>query len=192
MIAIPTTAGTGSEAGGSSVISCPKTHRKIIIWGEALIPSKVLADPNLTLSLPPHITAATGIDALTHNLEAFLAKGFHPLCDAIALRGIKFAHASLQKAVDDPDCIQARSDMLMSSMMGAIAFQKGLGITHSCAHALSIHHDLHHGLANGLMLEACMRFNHDHVPNRFTEISEILHMQNSDELLNWFGELPQN
>ena len=189
-LAIPTTAGTGSEVGGSSVISCPKTHRKIIIWGEALLPKKVIADPELTLSLPPNLTAATGIDALTHNLEAFLAKGFHPLCDAIALQGIQLAYEHLEKAVDEPTNLESRSNMLMSSMMGAIAFQKGLGVTHSCAHALSTHFDLHHGLANGLMLNVCMKFNDQFVPERFLTISKSIGMESKDDFFSWLFELP--
>ena len=126
ILAVPTTAGTGSEVGGSSVISDDTTHRKVIIWSPRLIPNLVVADPSVLVSLPKKITAATGIDALTHNMEAFLAKNYHPLSDGIALEGIRLIHKSLVRSYHNPEDKEARSDMLMASMMGAIAFQKGL------------------------------------------------------------------
>src|SRR5205823_13739176 len=119
----------------------------------------VFADPKLTLDLPPNITAATGMDALTHNVESYLSPAYHPFCDGIALEGARIAARALRPAVREPHSLQARSDMLMASMMGAIAFQKDLGAVHSCAHALSTVADLHHGLANGIMIDHVMRFN---------------------------------
>ncbi len=149
----------GSEVGRSSVISDDATHIKKIIFSPKLLAKAVFADPELTLDLPPAITAATGMDALTHNVESYLSPAYHPLCDGIALEGVRIAARSLRTAVREPHNLQARSDMLMSSMMGAIAFQKDLGAVHSCAHALSTVADLHHGLANGIMIDHVMRFN---------------------------------
>ena len=158
-VALPTTAGTGSEVGRSSVISDDATHIKKIIFSPRLLAKAVFADPELTLGLPPHVTAATGMDALTHNVESYIAKGYHPMCDGIALEGVRIAARALPVAVREPHNLEARSDMLMASMMGAVAFQKDLGATHSCAHALSTVADLHHGLANGIMIDYVMRFN---------------------------------
>ena len=136
-IALPTTAGTGSEVGRSSVISDDETHVKKIIFSPLLLAKAVFADPELTLDLPSLITAATGMDALTHNVESYLSPAYHPLCDGIALEGVRIAARALPAAVANGHDIAARCDMLMSSMMGAIAFQKDLGAVHSCAHALS-------------------------------------------------------
>ena len=158
-VALPTTAGTGSEVGRSSVISDDATHIKKIIFSPRLLAKAVFADPELTVDLPPAITAATGMDALTHNVESYLSPAYHPLCDGIALEGTRIAAKALRTAVREPHNLQARSDMLMASMMGAIAFQKDLGAVHSCAHALSTVADLHHGLANGIMIDHVMRFN---------------------------------
>ena len=171
-IALPTTAGTGSEVGRSSVISDDATHIKKIIFSSALLAKAVFADPELTLDLPAHITAATGMDALTHNVESYLSPAYHPLCDGIALEGARIAARSLRTAVREPHNIAARSDMMMSSMMGAIAFQKDLGAVHSCAHALSTVADLHHGLANGIMIDHVMRFN---MPSAIAKMAELAH-----------------
>ena len=172
-IALPTTAGTGSEVGRSSVISDDKTHIKKIIFSPMLLAKAVFADPELTLDLPPHITAATGMDALTHNVESYLSPAYHPLCDGIALEGARIAAKALRTAVREPHNIDARSDMLMASMMGAIAFQKDLGAVHSCAHALSTIADLHHGLANGIMIDHVMRFN---LPAAAEKMAELAHV----------------
>ena len=172
-VALPTTAGTGSEVGRSSVISDDKTHIKKIIFSPRLLAKAVFADPELTLDLPPHITAATGMDALTHNVESYLSPAYHPLCDGIALEGTRIAAKALRRAVREPHNLQARSDMLMSSLMGAIAFQKDLGAVHSCAHALSTVADLHHGLANGIMIDHVMRFN---LPAATAKMAELAHV----------------
>ncbi|MEP6942480.1 MAG: iron-containing alcohol dehydrogenase, partial [Betaproteobacteria bacterium] len=126
-VALPTTSGTGSEVGRSSVVSDDTTHIKKIIFSPKLLAKAVFADPELTLDLPPHITAATGMDALTHNVESYLSPAYHPLCDGIALEGTRIAARAIRSAVHEPHNLQARSDMMMSSMMGAIAFQKDLG-----------------------------------------------------------------
>ncbi len=157
-IALATTAGTGSEVGRSSVVS-DASHIKRIIFDPKLLAKAVFADPELTYDLPADITASTGMDALTHNVEAYLAKAYHPICDGIALEGLRLAARSLEKAVHSPKDAEARADMMMSSMMGAIAFQKGLGVTHSCAHALGTVCDMHHGLANGVMIDFALAHN---------------------------------
>jgi alcohol dehydrogenase class IV len=128
--------------------------------------------------LPAHITAATGMDALTHNVESYLSPAYHPLCDGVALEGVRIAARALRTAVREPHNLGARSDMLMSSMMGAIAFQKDLGATHSCAHALSTVADLHHGLANGIMIDHVMRFN---LPSAVAKMAELAHVVGADK-----------
>jgi alcohol dehydrogenase class IV len=173
-IALPTTAGTGSEVGRSSVISDDSTHIKKIIFSAKLLAKAVFADPELTLDLPPQVTAATGMDALTHNVESYIAKGYHPMCDGIALEGVRIAARALPVAVREPRNLQARADMLMASMMGAVAFQKDLGATHSCAHALSTVADLHHGLANGIMIDYVMRFNQPVELERFAIMAQAV------------------
>lgn len=197
MIAIPTTAGTGSEVGRSSVISDNDTHAKKIIFDPRMLCPLVLADPELTVGLPAGITAATGMDALTHCVEAYLSKGFHPICDGIALEGVRLASQHLVKAVREPKNLDARGGMLAASMMGAIAFQKGLGVTHSCAHALSTIYDTHHGLANALMIEACMEFNLQAVPERLARLGEAAGVKAADDkglatgFIKWLGRLRQ-
>lgn len=166
-VALPTTSGTGSEVGRSSVISEDDTHLKRVVFSPKILARKVFADPELTLALPPHVTAATGMDALTHNVESYLSPAYHPLCDGIALEGARLAARSILTAVKEPSNIQARSDMMMSSMMGAIAFQKDLGAVHSCAHALGAVCDLHHGLANALMIDTVLEWNREKVPEKF-------------------------
>ena len=172
-VALPTTSGTGSEVGRSSVISDDTTHVKKIIFNPVLLARAVFADPELTLDLPPNVTAATGMDALTHNVESYLSPAYHPLCDGIALEGARIAAHSLERAVRAPKDIAARSDMMMSSMMGAIAFQKDLGAVHSCAHALGTVNDMHHGLANGIMIDHVMRFNLDAAGRKMAELARV-------------------
>jgi len=170
-VALPTTSGTGSEVGRSSVISEEASHVKRVVFSPLILAKVVFADPELTLGLPPHVTAATGMDALTHNVESYLSPAYHPLCDGIALEGTRIAARALVKAVKEPGNLQARADMMMSSMMGAIAFQKDLGAVHSCAHALGTVCDLHHGLANALMIEPVMTWNREAVPGKFDELA---------------------
>ncbi len=172
-VALPTTSGTGSEVGRSSVVSENDTHLKRVVFSPKILARKVFADPELTLALPPHVTAATGMDALTHNIESYLSPAYHPLCDGIALEGTRIAARSLEKAVKEPSNIAARSDMMMASMMGAIAFQKDLGAVHSCAHALGAVCDLHHGLANALMIDTVLAWNHESAPRKFDELAHV-------------------
>lgn len=172
-IALPTTSGTGSEVGRSSVISDDRTHVKKIVFAPALLARAVFADPELTLELPAKITAATGIDALTHNIESYLSPAYHPLCDGIALEGVRITARALPIAVRDGRNLAARSDMMMASLMGAVAFQKDLGAVHSCAHALGTVLDLHHGLANGIMLDYVMRFNAGAARAKMEELARV-------------------
>jgi len=157
-IAIPTTAGTGSEVGRSSVITLDSTKRKAVLFHPELLAKLVILDPELTVGLPPKLTAATGADALTHCIESFTCPQFHPLCDGIALEGISLIVDALPRAVRDGHDLDARGRMLVAAAMGAIAFQKDLGVVHSLAHPLSTLCGLHHGLANALCLVAGMKF----------------------------------
>ena len=175
-ITVPTTAGTGSEVGRSAIIADDETHQKKILFSPKLLAKIVFADPMLTMELPNFITAATGMDALTHNMEAFLAKNYHPICDGIALEGIRLIHESLEKATNNPD-VASRSNMLLGSMMGAIAFQKGLGVVHSLAHPLSSLLDTHHGLANAVNIPFGMAFNIVGNEDKFKRIAQILNLQ---------------
>ena len=170
-VALPTTSGTGSEVGRSSVVSESDTHLKRVVFSPKILARTVFADPELTFGLPAPVTAATGMDALTHNIESYLSPAYHPLCDGIALEGTRIAAAALLRAVKEPTNLQARSDMMMASMMGAIAFQKDLGAVHSCAHALGAVCDLHHGLANALMIDTVMDWNYAAAPNKFDALA---------------------
>ena len=158
LVAIPTTAGTGSEVGRSAVVTLPDTGRKTVIFSPHLMPRVAICDPRLTLALPARITAATGMDAFTHGLEAYLAAGFHPLADAVGLDGVRRAARSLPVAVRTPGDLHARTDMMIAALEGAMAFQKGLGAAHALAHALGPVSGLHHGLANAMVLPAVVAF----------------------------------
>ncbi len=190
--ALPTTSGTGSEVGRSSVVSEDDTHVKRVIFSPKLLAREVFADPELTLGLPPAVTAATGMDALTHNIESYLSPAYHPLCDGIALEGVRIAARALPVAVGDGGNLQARADMMMASMMGAIAFQKDLGAVHSCAHALGAVCDLHHGLANALMLEPVMRFNAEAVPAKFAELAHVAGLASAADFVPWLVRLKRD
>ena len=189
-VALPTTAGTGSEVGRSAVISDDQ-HIKRIVFSPKLLARAVFADPELTLALPAKVTAATGMDALTHCVEAYLAKDYHPICDGIALEGLRLAARALPRCVEVPGDIQARSDMMMASMMGAIAFQKGLGLVHSCAHALSTVADLHHGFANGVMIDSALRFNLESSAEKFVRMAQVVGIADAtgEGFLRWLREL---
>ena len=206
-VAIPTTAGTGSEVGRSTVISDDETHVKKIIFSPRLMAVRVFADPDLTRGLPASMTAATGMDALTHLVESYLAKGFQPLCDGIALEGVRLLARSLPQAValarridagegalaTDVAHDAARADMLNAALMGGVAFQKGLGVTHSLAHALSTVCDLHHGLVNGICLPYALAFNKDVAAARLAELAHAAgaREQTADGFITWLVELKQ-
>ena len=189
-ITIPTTAGTGSEVGRSAIIADDETHQKKILFSPKLLARIVFADPMLTMELPPNITAATGMDALTHNMEAYLAKMPHPLCEGIALEGISLIGQSLERAVNKPDP-DNRSKMLIASLMGAVAFQKGLGVVHSLAHPLSSLLDTHHGLANAVNIPYGMEFNIAGFEYKFKQIARTLNLKNEtgEAVVNYLFEL---
>ena len=192
-VALPTTAGTGSEVGRSSVVSENDSHLKRVVFSPKLLAKCVYADPELTLGLPAHITAATGMDALTHNIESYLSPAYHPLCDGIALEGARMAAAALLIAVKEPDNLRARSDMMMASMMGAIAFQKDLGAVHSCAHALGAVLGLHHGLANALMIDTVLAWNYEAVPAKFDELAHVCGIAGGGKaFVGWLKQLKQS
>ncbi|HAA54342.1 MAG TPA: alcohol dehydrogenase [Myxococcales bacterium] len=208
MVAIPTTAGTGSEVGRSAVISDDETRKKRIIFDPSLLPVAALMDPELTLDLPAHITASTGLDAMSHLIEAYVAPGFSPLCDGIALEGLRLIAGSLlpcyhiamervhTKTFDEETLahqLDMRGKMLMASLMGATAFQKGLGVTHSMAHSLSTVHDLHHGLANGILLPYTMTFNGEAVPERLADMARAVGAteHSVEGFVNYLRELQQ-
>lgn len=204
-VSIPTTAGTGSEVGRSTVISDDDTHVKKIIFSPRLLAQRVFLDPLLTVGLPSSVTAATGMDALTHLVESYLARGFQPLCDGIALEGVRLVSKSLEPAVafarriekgetallSDPAHIEARGRMLNAAMMGGVAFQKGLGVTHSLAHALSTVCDLHHGLANGIAIPYAMAFNQNVSAERLATLAEAAGAPRKDAagFIGWLESL---
>lgn len=169
-VTVPTTSGTGSEVGRSAIISEDESKKKRILFHPTLLADMVFADPELTMELPAHVTAATGMDALTHNMEAYLAKNYHPMCDGIALEGISLIAGSISGATHKPN-IEVRSKMMMASLMGAVAFQKGLGVVHSLAHPLSSLLDTHHGLANAVNLPYGMEFNFEGSERRFDDMA---------------------
>lgn len=174
-IAIPTTAGTGSEVARSTVIILEETGRKTVLFSPHLLANAAILDPELSLGLPPFVTAASGMDALTHNIEAYIAKGRHPFADAMALSGIQRIAKHLIRAVREGDRhLEAREEMLIASSMGAIAFQKGLGASHSLAHALSPVSGMHHGLANALVLPAVLAFNREAAEGRLADVAVAL------------------
>lgn len=196
LLALPTTAGTGSEVGRSTVISDSVTKKKRVIFHPSLLPALVLIDPLLTKALPAPITAATGMDALTHLIESYCVSTFHPMCDGIALEGLRligrsFLPAFLAAKRNDQsnDALRHRADMLAASMMGAVAFQKGLGATHSLAHALSTVCDLHHGLANAIMLPHVLSFNHNSVQEKFARIMAFINQTGFSSPQTWVKDL---
>jgi alcohol dehydrogenase class IV len=192
-VTIPTTAGTGSEVGRSAIIADDETHQKKILFSPKLLARTVFADPALTYELPAPITAATGMDALTHNMEAYLAKMVHPMCEGIALEGISLIHQSLRKAVNNPED-ESRSKMLMASLMGAVAFQKGLGVVHSLAHPLSSLLDTHHGLANAVNIPYGMRFNIKGCEHKFERIAQVLGLsdQSGEAVVSYLFDLNES
>jgi 4-hydroxybutyrate dehydrogenase len=174
IINVPTTAGTGSEVGRSGVVTLKATGRKTVIFSPYLMAKAAILDPELTVSMPPRVTAATGFDALTHCIEAYLSLGDHPMADGIALSGIELCAKHLPRAVEAGADLVARGAMMKAAMMGAVAFQKGLGVCHSLAHPLSSEKNLHHGLANALCLPAVCDFNNAAVPDRIERVRRLV------------------
>jgi 4-hydroxybutyrate dehydrogenase len=174
LIAVPTTAGTGSEVSRSAVITVASVDRKVVLFSPRLMPVVAVCDPQLTYNLPPRITAETGMDALSHNLEAYLSNGYHPMADAIAMLGICMVVDNLPVAVANGRDEKARQEMMMASTMGAVAFQKGLGVIHSLAHPLSSVAGVSHGLANAIMMPHALRFNAETAPDRVADVAPAL------------------
>ncbi len=172
--AIPTTAGTGSEVGRSSVLTVPSLGRKVVIFGPPLMPDLAILDAELTVGLPPHLTAATGMDAMTHAIESFVCPTFHPMCDAIALEAVRLVRQYLPRAVHQGADLEARGRMLIAASMGAVAFQKDLGAAHSLAHPLSTEFGAHHGLANAVVLPTVVRFNGETDTRQYARVADAL------------------
>jgi alcohol dehydrogenase class IV len=191
VIAVPTTAGTGSEVGRASVITHQATHKKAIIFHPRFLPNVVISDPELTLGLPPKLTAATGMDALAHALEAYVAPGFHPMADGIAVEAIRLIKNNLALAVLDGSNIEARANMLAAASMGAAAFQKGLGAIHSLSHPLGALYDLHHGLLNAVVMPYVFTYNRKAIEERMTRLAAYLDLPNPgfDSIMEWILDL---
>jgi alcohol dehydrogenase class IV len=193
VIAVPTTAGTGSEVGRAAVILNETSHEKKIIFHPRMLPAIVISDPELTVGLPRHITAATGMDAFVHCFEAFCARGFHPLADGMALEGMRLIARFLPQACRDGRDIEARANMLAAASMGATAFQKGLGAVHAIAHPVGSWFDTHHGLTNAVLLPYVMRHNRSAIGDQGATIARLLGLESPslDALLEWVLELRQ-
>jgi alcohol dehydrogenase class IV len=190
IIAIPTTAGTGSETGRASAIINEETGVKKIIFHPKFMPAIVILDPILTLDLPPRITAATGMDALAHNLEAFCAPGFHPMADGIALEGMRLVKNSLIEAVKNGKNINARLEMLTAASMGSTAFQKGLGAIHSLSHPVNAQFNVHHGLSNAIFMPYVLTFNRTEISEKIVSACDYLGLEKSfDKFLQWILDL---
>ena len=190
VVAVPTTSGTGSEVGRASVITDVDSHTKKIIFHPKMLPQRVICDPALTVGLPPHLTAATGIDALSHNLEAYCAPSFHPMADGIAMEAIRLIKQALLPAYDNGHDLDARAQMMAASLMGATAFQKGLGAMHSMAHVMGAHLDAHHGLLNAIVMPYVLVYNRAAIEPRIALLSLNLGLGNSfDAFVQWVLEL---
>jgi len=193
IIAVPTTAGTGSETGRASAIINKETGVKKIIFHPKMLPSIVILDPLLTLDLSPRLTAATGMDALAHNLEAFCAPGYHPMADGMAIEGMKLIKNSLIKAFTNGKDVNARMDLLSAASMGSTAFQKGLGAIHSLSHPVNGKFNVHHGLSNAIFMPYVLTFNKPSIENKIISICDYLNLnKNFDSFLNWILELRKN
>ena len=191
IIAVPTTAGTGSETGRASVILNEDTGVKKIIFHPKFLPSIVILDPTLTINLPANITAATGMDALAHNLEAYCAPGYHPMAEGIALEGIRLIKEWLLKAVEDGSNIEARMNMLTAASMGSTAFQKGLGAIHSLSHPVNGVNNIHHGLSNAIFMPYVLTFNKDVIEKKIIKICEYINLDNKsfNGFIEWIIDL---
>ena len=193
IIAVPTTAGTGSETGRASAIINKETGTKKIIFHPKMLPSIVILDPVLTLDLSPRLTAATGMDALAHNLEAFCAPGYHPMADGIAIEGMRLIKNSLLKAFKNGKDIEARMDLLSAASMGSTAFQKGLGAIHSLSHPINGKFNVHHGLSNAIFMPYVLTFNKSSIEHKIISICDYLNLnKNFESFLDWILELRKN
>ena len=190
IVAVPTTAGTGSETGRASAIINNETGVKKIIFHPKFLPSIVILDPVLTVDLSPRLTAATGMDALAHNLEAFCAPGFHPMADGIAIEGMKLIKKSLLVVVNNGKDLNARADLLAAASMGSTAFQKGLGAIHSLSHPINAQFNVHHGLSNAIFMPYVLTFNKNLIEDRIVSICDYLNLdKNFESFLKWILDL---
>ena len=191
IIAVPTTAGTGSETGRASVFTNEDSKEKKIIFHPKMLPSVVILDPDLTIPLPPSLTAYTGMDALAHCLEAYSSENFHPLSQGIALEGMKIIKNNLIEAFNDGKNIKARANMLATSCMGSIAFQKGLGAIHSLSHPVGAIYNTHHGLTNAVFMPYVLKRNEDAIKDKITDLSKYLNLPNPSfqSFLDWIIDL---
>lgn len=190
-VAVPTTSGTGSEVGRAAVITDTRAHTKKIIFHPKMLPAVVIADPELTLGLPAQVTAAVGMDALSHNLEAYCSASYHPLAEGIALEGMRLIHDWLATAVKDGSDIEARSHMMAASLMGATAFQKGLGAMHSLSHPCSANLNTHHGLTNAVVMPYVLSWNRPALGEKMQRLAAYLNLkqQSFNGVLDWILEL---
>ena len=191
VVAVPTTAGTGSEVGRASVITDPTDHLKKIIFHPRMMPGVVIEDPELTFGLPPNVTAATGMDALSHSLEAFCSPSYHPLAEGIAAEGMRLIRQWLPAAVENGRDLEARSHMLIASSMGAAAFQKGLGAMHSLSHPCGANLNTHHGLTNAVVMPYVLVWNRPAIEDKVRRLAAYLELANPgfDAVLKWVLEL---
>lgn len=190
LIAVPTTAGTGSEVGRASLIVHTGERRKVIIFHPKMLPGCVILDPELCTGLPPKLTAATGMDALSHNLEAFCSPLFHPMAEGIAAEGIRMIKQFLPRAVSDGGDLESRMQMLTASSMGATAFQRGLGAMHALAHPLGALFDAHHGMLNAILMPYVLRANRAAIESRIVRLARYLELPPEfDAFVNWVLEL---
>ncbi|AUT48790.1 iron-containing alcohol dehydrogenase [Achromobacter sp. AONIH1] len=191
VVAIPTTAGTGSEVGRASVITDEREHVKRIIFHAKMLPAVVILDPELTVGLPPKITAATGMDALSHSLEAYCSPFYHPMAVGIAVEGIRLVKDYLPRACENGSDLEARLQMLVASSMGATAFQRGLGAMHALAHPLGALYDAHHGLLNAILMPYVLRANQSVIASRIGLLARYLELPDPsfDSFLDWVLEM---
>ncbi|NOX76655.1 MAG: iron-containing alcohol dehydrogenase [Gammaproteobacteria bacterium] len=195
VVAVPTTAGTGSEVGRAAVIVDEIKQRKIIIFHPKLLPGIVISDPQLTVGLPPPVTAATGMDALSHSFEAYCSPGYHPMADGIAVEGMRLIKQWLNVAYKEPENLTARGHMLVASSMGATAFQKGLGAMHALAHPLGALYDVHHGLLNAVLMPYVISYNRVAIEDKMHHLAHFLELERTstgvDTVLAFILELRQ-
>jgi alcohol dehydrogenase class IV len=187
VVAVPTTSGTGSEVGRCSVIVNAETHTKVLIFHPGMMPPKVICDPALSVGLPAHITAAVGMDALSHNLEAFCAPGFHPMADGIALEGMRLVQNHIIQATEEGSSLVARSGMMLASTMGATAFQKGLGAMHAMSHPIGGVIGAHHGLTNAVVMPYVLHFNQSVISDKMRMLATHLGLaqKNFSGVMDW-------